>query len=53
VLSNSKIEGFGDVLIPSWFEWRGKIGYDEEEDLDWKVKKDNVRPFLRSIRNRS
>lgn len=42
MFSDSKIEGFGDVLVPSWFEWRGKIGYSEEEDLDWKAKKDNV-----------
>ncbi|GAA5888682.1 hypothetical protein JCM5296_000064 [Sporobolomyces johnsonii] len=38
VFSNSKIEGFADVLVPSWFHWYGKMPYHEEADIEWKGK---------------
>ncbi|GAA5874498.1 hypothetical protein JCM8547_007378 [Rhodosporidiobolus lusitaniae] len=38
VMSNSKIEGFGDVLVPVWYSWFGEQEYREEEDTEWGGK---------------
>ncbi|GAA5825479.1 hypothetical protein JCM11251_007003 [Rhodosporidiobolus azoricus] len=38
VFSNSKIEGFNDILIPPWYHWFQKMPYMEEEDVEWKGK---------------
>ncbi|GAA6033825.1 hypothetical protein JCM8097_000360 [Rhodosporidiobolus ruineniae] len=38
VFSNSKIEGFNDILVPPWYWWDQKMPYREEEDVEWKGK---------------
>ncbi|GAA5893905.1 hypothetical protein JCM6882_003124 [Rhodosporidiobolus microsporus] len=38
VFSNSKVEGFNDILVPPWYHWFEKMPYREEEDVEWKGK---------------
>ncbi|GAA6058351.1 hypothetical protein JCM3770_005848 [Rhodotorula araucariae] len=38
IFSNSKIEGFNDILIPTWYQWFDKMPYDESHDVEWKGK---------------
>ncbi|BGP50176.1 hypothetical protein JCM10450v2_006087 [Rhodotorula kratochvilovae] len=38
VFSNSKLEGFNDILIPTWYQWFDKMPYEEERDVEWKGK---------------
>lgn len=42
VFSNSKIEGFNDILVPPWYVWGGHMPYHSEEDVEWAEKADNV-----------
>ncbi|GAA6014398.1 hypothetical protein JCM10207_005447 [Rhodosporidiobolus poonsookiae] len=38
VFSNSKIEGFNDILIPTWYWWTQKMPYRDNEDIEWHGK---------------
>jgi hypothetical protein len=42
VFGNSKIKGFIDILIPSWWYWFQVSPYDPSEDMEWSSKSDNV-----------
>ncbi|KAI5479952.1 capsular associated protein, glycosyltransferase family 90 protein [Pseudohyphozyma bogoriensis] len=42
VFSNSKLEGYNDILIPTWWNWDGKTVFKESEDVAWKAKADNL-----------
>lgn len=43
VFSNSKLEGFNDVLVPAWYEWYDRMPYDDAKDVEWKGKANQVR----------
>ncbi|GAA5846171.1 hypothetical protein JCM9279_005846 [Rhodotorula babjevae] len=38
VFSNSKLDGFNDVLVPAWYTWYDRMPYDEAKDVEWKGK---------------
>ncbi|BGP01873.1 capsular associated protein, glycosyltransferase family 90 protein [Rhodotorula toruloides] len=38
VFSNSKLEGFNDILVPTWYHWYQEMPYREHEDVEWKGK---------------
>ncbi|GAA5864865.1 hypothetical protein JCM3774_004254 [Rhodotorula dairenensis] len=38
VFSNSKIDGFNDILIPTWYHWYRKMPYRSQQDVEWKGK---------------
>ncbi|GAA5977769.1 hypothetical protein JCM10908_005088 [Rhodotorula pacifica] len=38
IFSNSKIEGFNDILVPTWYHWYRKMPYRSEQDVEWKGK---------------
>ncbi|GJN92931.1 hypothetical protein Rhopal_005974-T1 [Rhodotorula paludigena] len=38
VFSNSKIDGFADILVPAWYQWLDKMPYEEGKDVEWKGK---------------
>lgn len=42
VFSNSKLPGFNDILIPSWFYYDNHVPYHAEEDPMWENKTDKV-----------
>lgn len=43
VFSNSKVGGFDDVLVPSWWYWVDQSPYRPQDDVAWEKKHDNVR----------
>ena len=43
VFSNSKIDGFNDILIPTWYHWYRKMPYRSQQDVEWKGKANQVR----------
>ena len=42
VFGNSKIAGFNDIIIPTWYYWYGDRRYEDIDDPQWKDKADNV-----------
>lgn len=42
VFSNSKIDGFNDMLIPTWYHWYRKMPYRSQQDVEWKGKANQV-----------
>lgn len=42
VFSNSKIDGFNDILIPTWYHWYRKMPYRSQQDVEWKGKANQV-----------
>lgn len=48
VFGNSKIGGFDDILIPSWWYWFQVSQYQASADVEWEQKSDKVRdgPWL-------
>lgn len=42
IFGNSKIGGFDDILIPSWWYWFQVSQYQASSDVDWEQKSDKV-----------
>ena len=42
VFSQSKISSYSDILYPSPWYWYGKVPYEEEADMEWRVKEDKI-----------
>ena len=42
IFSQSKVGSFQDILYPSPWYWDGKVTYDEEQDMDWEQKADEM-----------
>ncbi|GAA5906454.1 hypothetical protein JCM8208_004665 [Rhodotorula glutinis] len=42
VFSNSKLDGFGDMLVPAWYTWYDRMPYDEDKDVAWKGKANHL-----------
>lgn len=38
IFSQSKISSFQDILYPSPWYWKGRVGYDESHDTSWENK---------------
>lgn len=43
VFSNSKIGGFNDILVPSWWYWFQVSQYQAAADAEWEQKSNKVR----------
>lgn len=42
IFSQSKISSYNDILYPSPWYWYDKVPYEEGEDMNWPVKKDQL-----------
>jgi hypothetical protein len=42
IFSQSKISSYADILYPSPWYWYEKVAYDEEKDMSWAAKKDQL-----------
>lgn len=42
IFSQSKVSSFQDILYPSPWYWYGKVNYEEDKDIDWEQKADQM-----------
>ena len=42
IFSQSKLSSFQDILYPSPWYWAGRVNYEEEKDMPWEEKKDQM-----------
>ncbi|KAJ4394150.1 hypothetical protein N0V93_003367 [Gnomoniopsis smithogilvyi] len=42
IFSQSRVDGFNDILVPSPWNYVDKVGVDETTDMEWQLKQDTV-----------
>lgn len=42
IFSQSRVDGFNDILVPSPWNYVDKVGVDETTDMEWRLKQNTV-----------